>query len=462
MNEPTSIFLVIRLPNATTWFYFTFLLAVALFIKFSRLLSVRNGDIISLFLLMPGFLLLADTHTDPFWGYLWLLSASGYFFVRCLVDLALVRRPALSPNLSPSGLAWLAVTLYISLVAVAIFRSNRETLSLTGEHHPQEPPSTGQESEATQAMAPRSTIGEVSDRVLNASLLGSHAQGETRLWLERILVLLCHLIIVTGMILVSRKHFEDTSAGIAAATLYLLLPYTHLFLPGTRLDVAAWDHVWAMALLIWAVLAYRRPGTAGAILGLASGSVFFPVLTLPVWISFYWKRGLGRFLTAFILALLVCLVVVLSLLWWEGIPVDRVLSPWPQAAWQPWKPPQAGTAGIWQPSLPTWVYRIPIFLAYVAFMLTTAFWPTPKNLGQVLALSAALLIGIQFWYADRGGVYVFWYLPFLVLLIFRPNLSSCRPPLPPEDDWVARLARALARAGRRWIRLFPPLMGPKR
>ena len=33
------------LPNATTWFYFSVLLAVALFFKFSRLLSVRNWDV---------------------------------------------------------------------------------------------------------------------------------------------------------------------------------------------------------------------------------------------------------------------------------------------------------------------------------------------------------------------------------------------------------------------------------
>ena len=38
--------------------------------------------------------------------------------------------------------------------------------------------------------------------------------------------------------------------------------------------------------------------------------------------------------------------------------------------------------------------------------VTTAFWPSPKNLAHVLALSAAALVGVQFWYADQGGVYV--------------------------------------------------------
>src|SRR5580704_5379675 len=94
----SSIFLDINLPNPTTWFYFSGLLAVALFFKFSRLLSVRNLDVLTLYLFMPGLLLLAEgDHT--FWGFLWLLIASLYFLVRCLLDLALVRRPALGPNL---------------------------------------------------------------------------------------------------------------------------------------------------------------------------------------------------------------------------------------------------------------------------------------------------------------------------------------------------------------------------
>src|SRR5215470_13001182 len=56
-----SAFVDITLPNPTTWFYFSGLLAVALFFKFSRLLSMRNLDVLTLYLFMPGLLLLADT-----------------------------------------------------------------------------------------------------------------------------------------------------------------------------------------------------------------------------------------------------------------------------------------------------------------------------------------------------------------------------------------------------------------
>src|SRR5436305_14893525 len=54
------IFLDFNLPNATTWFYFSALLAVALFFKFSRFLSVRNWDVVTIFLLVPGLLILQE------------------------------------------------------------------------------------------------------------------------------------------------------------------------------------------------------------------------------------------------------------------------------------------------------------------------------------------------------------------------------------------------------------------
>jgi hypothetical protein len=88
----------------------------------------------------------------------------------------------------------------------------------------------------------------------------------------------------------------------------------------------------------------------------------------------------------------------------------------------------------------------------------TAFWPAPKNLAHVLALTAAVLIGIQFWYADQGGMYVLWYLPLLLLLVFRPNLSDRLPPLiQPETDWLSRLLRALGRFGIRLLRMPEPV-----
>src|SRR5205085_7936196 len=70
---------------------------------------------------LPGSDLLAPA-TLLWFGYAWLVCGSAYFLVRSLLDLVLVRRPALGPNLSLGGLAWLGVALLVCLTVVAVRR----------------------------------------------------------------------------------------------------------------------------------------------------------------------------------------------------------------------------------------------------------------------------------------------------------------------------------------------------
>jgi hypothetical protein len=272
-----SVFTAFNLPNATTWSYFSALLAVALFFKFSRFLSVRNWDVVALFLLIPGLLLVSQ----PGWeltGYAWLFGGSVYFLGRCLLDLTLVQRPALAPNLNLGGLAWLAGALFVCLVAVAVNRGPDDRAAA---------PPAGKDPVLT-TMA-ENKLGGVVDSQSRANHVTAF---DARLWVGRSLALLCHLAVFAGLIVVGLRHFNDLHAGMAAATFYLLLPYT-------ALHVEQWHHVWPMALVVWAVVFYRKPCLAGLLLGLAAGTVYFPLLILPVWGSFYWRRGTGRFLGAF-------------------------------------------------------------------------------------------------------------------------------------------------------------------
>jgi hypothetical protein len=432
-----SIFFDINLPNATTWFYFSALLAVALFFKFTRLLSIRNWDVLTLFLPMPGFLLLDPEGKLQWWGYLWLAGASGYFLLRCLFDLTLVRRPALSPNLNFAGLVWLAGALFVSLIAVAV-------------RHPNE--SAQQRETAPVPMDPMRQLGE---KVLKEQAPAEVDERSVEMWVERGLTVACHLAITVALVLIGWRHFDDLHAGMACATFYLLLPYTYLLMPHTALGVGRWDHAWPMALMIWTVLCYRRPTLAGIFLGLAAGTVFFPVLTAPLWWSFYRQRGALRFSLALLLSAGLCLAVIGGILWINGELPRTLLSGWKLSAWLPWWPPGTGMRGLWQDTPSHGLYRLPIFLAFIAFVGTTAFWPSPKNLGHVLALTAAVVIGIQFWYADQGGVYVLWYLPLLLLLVFRPNLSTCQPQ-PPGEDWLRWIGGRMGRFGLRCLHLVHP------
>jgi hypothetical protein len=280
-------------------------------------------------------------------------------------------------------------------------------------------------------------------------------QESVALWVERGVTVFCHFSIAVALILIGWLHFEDLHAGMAAATFYLLLPYTYLLMPRTPLGVGRWDHAWPMALMIWTVLFFRRPTLAGMFLGLAAGTVFFPVLVFPLWLGFYRGRGALRFSLAFVLSAGLCLAIIGLILWINGVLPRPLISGWKLSAWLPWRLPAADLEGVWQGSSSHWAYRLPISLAFIAFVGITVFWPSPKNLAHVIALTAAVLLGVQFWYADQGGVYVLWYLPLLLLLVFRPNLSASQPQ-PPGPDWLARLGRRLAILLRRTLRLLRP------
>ena len=65
----------------------------------------------------------------------------------------------------------------------------------------------------------------------------------------------------------------------------------YLLLPCTAYDVGNVVHVLPPALIVWALTAYRRPLVSGVLMGLACGTLVFPVLLLPIWLAFYGRRG---------------------------------------------------------------------------------------------------------------------------------------------------------------------------
>jgi hypothetical protein len=447
-----SLFYV-NLPNATTWFCFSFLLAGALFFKFTRVLSVRNWDIITLFLLAPGLLILQEAHagSDPgqanpgltlkagtvnltllWYGYLWLLCGSAYFLFRSFLDLTLVRRPALGPNLNMGGLAWLGLAMFACLSVVA---------------------ARGPVAAAATVGKPSVVVKEVqtqSEKVVKQGPAGQHiSESDMAFLVKCTTAMICHLAIVIGLVFIGWRHFQDVLSGMAMATCYLLLPYTAYLVDQVH-------HVLPTAFLVWAVAAYRLPTLSGLLIGFAIGTGYFPALLFPAWLSFYWRRGAGRFAGAVLLALAVCFLYVAFIMWLDGDLVRRIQETLAQSDWQPWKTTVV-TEGFWTDMRWAWAYRLPVFIAFLALVATTLFWPRPKNLAHLLALSVAVILGIQFWYADRGGVYVLWYLPFLLLLVFRPNLSDREPAaIVPEKDWLTRWRLALGRFSSRLLRLPEP------
>ena len=218
--------------------------------------------------------------------------------------------------------------------------------------------------------------------------------------------------VVIGLVVIGLRHFDNVRTGIAAAVLYLLLPYTAQM-------TGRVDHVLPAALLVWAVQCYRRPLLSGMLLGLATGTIYYPLFLLPLWVGFYWQRGRWRFLTGFFTTL----VLLLGSLVFTSSSLESFLAQAKQMlGWTSLS--LAGVNGFWQFDESAYPYRLVVMALFVVMSLGFALWPMPKNLGTLLSCSAALMLGVQFWHAQGGGIYMAWYLPLLLLTIFRPNLED--------------------------------------
>lgn len=416
--------------SPTTWVHLSSLLTIAVFFKFSRLWSIRNLDLICLIAIAPGLLAVQYGHGIHDFsieqaGYLWVFAGTLVFLIRMLIDPMMVRRPLLEPNLSAGGLTFLGIALFVFLMAnvltgnpapdsrvsplAAAAEPNVAADERAAREGPGYPPLFHMPNIITQDMTVLSAAAKAAENEPQAP------RAPVDLLTSRVVLMLLHLAVVLGLVMIGYQHFDNIKTGIAAALLYLLLPYTAETTGYLR-------HVLAAAPLVFAILAYRRPLIAGAFIGLAVGLTYYPIFLLPLWLSFYWQRGLLRFIGGLIPSIAV-LVGILAILVWPDkaafVSDLKQMFGWtiPQMA-------QDNFEGFWGLKLLDPVYRIPVLAACIALAGTMAIWPAQKNLGTLMSCSAAMMLANQFWNAHQGGLYVAWYLPLLLLTIFRPNLED--------------------------------------
>ncbi len=447
--------------NPTSWAYLSSLLMIGLYFKFNRFLSVRNLDLVLLILLAPGLLLVhygsegmtkaqvevaalqeslaastdasqPDPLTEPEreptaaemeleksrsvkrLGFIWLLAVTVIIVIRLLVDPTMVRRPLLEPNLSTGGLAFLGCSLFVFVMANVLTGTPTED-DLQGPRSAEQlMQRTATDVDKLRQHGPGYAVMSLFPSIATMPLMDEQdaAIEEVRYAaVAKMMAIVSHFFVVVGIVIIGYRHFENMRTGIGAATLYLMLPYTATM-------TGRVDHAIPAALLVWAIVTYRRPLTSGIFLGLATGVVYYPIFLLPLWISFYWQRGLGRFITGVLstLALMVLSLVLVS---------PNVSSFWDhvQHMFGLWGPQMQDLEGIWGLGWDP-IFRLPILTAFVALCCTFAMWPAQKNLGTLLSCSAAVLAASQLWHAHGGGLFMAWYLPLVLLTIFRPNLED--------------------------------------
>jgi hypothetical protein len=352
-------------------------------------------------------------------GYFWLFGASALVLVRLLLDPTMVRRPLLEPNLTIGGLTFIGCALFVFLMAnVITSRVAQEDLegprSADNLIHRTVPDEGSPQSEYGPGFSVVYLLPNISTMTLREG--GLHGvSGEQRISVyviaAKTVAILSHLAVVLGIVLIGHWHFNNLKMGIGAAVLYLVLPYT------AQMTGRA-PHVLPAALLVWAVVLYRRPVWAGAFIGLAIGAIYYPLFLLPLWTSFYLRRGALRFAmgVASTLALVAFSLVFVSSDMGSFVVQLRDM-------FGLWWPKMENLEGVWGLGWDPW-YRITVIAAFVALSFGLALWPAQKNLGTLLSCSGAVMVAVQFWHGHGGGLYMAWYLPLLLLTVVRPNLED--------------------------------------
>ena len=424
--------------NPNSWAYLSSLLMLALYFKFNRIWSVRNIDLFLLISLAPGLLLVhwawenvgvAENSADiQYYGFLWLFVAGAVLLMRLLLDSTMVRRPLLEPNINSAGLLFMAVFMFLFQMANVVTGDPRES-DLSPARGVEEIRAEDEEGAVDTESDSFSTDGPgfwliysmpriVTQRIISAeedktpTTVSEEDQQrlEVREATAKVMAILAHTMIVVGVIVIGRWHFDSFTGGVAVATMYLMLPYTALWTG----DVL---HALPGSLLVWAVVLYRYPLLSGMLVGLASGTIYYPAFLLPLWISFYWDRGRKRFIVGVLLMLGVLLIAMAVTATSFDLFLDRVTQMFGFRL-----PTSISREGIWN----EWshFYRYPLLAAFVGLSISFAIWPLQKNLATLISGSAAIMLAAQFWHAYNGGIFIAWYLPLLLLTIFRPNLED--------------------------------------
>ena len=429
--------------NPTTWAYLSALLTIGIYFKFGRFWSVRNLDLIGLIVFSPGLLLVfhgvdkvQQGHVQfgqglVQFGYAWMFVVGGLFILRLLLDPVMVRRPLLEPNLNAGGLTFTGSALLVFLIANVLAEKPPERL----EHKlPTQNDAILQSPGCAAFYYVASFCNRPGPPSERAGARWEYPSTGVQVIVGRIATIVAVLALVLGMVLIGFRHFGNIQAGVAAASLFLLLPYTGQM-------TGRIDHMVPAAVLVAAVAAYRRPLPAGLLLGAAGGLILYPLFLFPLWCSFYWRRGLTRYLIgmAMSLVLMVLLLAFLS----DNLDSFRAQL---RQMFGGTLFAQPTDSGFWRDY--AWAVRIPVLAVFAVVSASLGLWPAQKNLGTLLSCSAAVMLGAQYCQGYEGGLYMAWCLPLLILTILRPNLDdrvAQSAVIEGRTTWVARLAARLRR-----------------
>ena len=355
-------------------------------------------------------------------GFVGLFLVGAIYLIRMLLDPLLVRRPLLAPNLSLGGLIFLGICLMFLLFAnIVSSKPTPEELSMVkstismakleaaDEKDSQYLRKRGPGYQMLFLVAVISVFSDVGDS--DSSAAGQQIDIENYILVLKTLAIISQSLIVAGLIVFAIQNFNSFYIGVGVASIYLMLPYTAIYTGHV-------EHALPSALMLWAIVCFRKPVLSGILIGLATGASYYPLFLLPLWVSFYWDRGVRRFAISFGATILLC---SLSLIF-TSVSIHDFFQQL-QKMFGFWQPLMEGLEGIWALGWDR-VWRLPLLIAFLILSFSFAAWPTVKDIGVLVAYTAAIMIAVQFWHGFGGGLFAAWYLPMMLLTIFRTNVAG--------------------------------------
>lgn len=233
------------------------------------------------------------------------------------------------------------------------------------------------------------------------------------------------LLAVAGLAALGRQ-FGGARLAATLALAWLAYPYTAFVLQSNANDTLL------AALLAWSLVLFAQPLARGALLGLAALTKFAPLALAPLYAA--GRRGLltaPRAASRLRPAILFSAAFVAA----AGLVLAHpAIDPGLATFWERTIGSQAGRDSpfsIWgQADLEP--LHTAVKLGAVALALTVALVPARRDLRQIAALAAAVIITVELTAEHWFYLYIVWFLPLLLFAVAAPAEPAGRTAGPPD------------------------------
>jgi hypothetical protein len=395
---------------------------------FRRPFSLRNLDLLSLLAIAPFLIGLWENQRA---GFTTIYAITIYLFARMIVEVWRRRFPELSINLPPGALIFLLVLLYgYHVLYIRAHGVDDAGIWATfgAQHMMQEgtwpyghyddgdtygPALYALHIPFVAAIPPMYTKGGETFPLRPGAFAEGVAYESMHFAAVKFTAALFDALILVSLILIGRR-IERPEVGLGAAVLYAASPYV---IGGTGGGLGWISHIFPTAATVFALLWIRRPVVSGLLLAIGAWALYYPAFLLPLWAGFHWGRW--RRMAWFVGTVGLVSLAIVGLLIWKidageeplgalakiRLFLENTVGFQARPSW----------FGFWAQHPQLQSLQPVVKILYGLFCLALFFLPRRKRVRDVVALSAAVIIGTQLWKPHGSGTYISWYMPFLIL-----------------------------------------------